>query len=93
MHVRESFGTKGSIFDEFSNAAQRAGVYTSFDYVHIMEKLNLAWDLENITGLNDQAEKARDYLVKLPARMGRIAERIVIPSEEYKFKWMQAAKI
>jgi len=25
--------------------------------------------------------------------MGRIAERIVIPSEEYKFKWMQAARI
>jgi len=93
MHIRESFGAKGSIFDEFSNAAQRAGVYTSFDYVHIMEKLNLAWDLENISGLNDQAEKAREYLVKLPARMGRIAERIVIPNEEYKFKWMQTSTV
>ena len=88
MHLRESFGTKGSLFDEFSTVAQRAGVYTGFDYVSIIEKLNKAWDIDKITGLTDEAEKARDYLMKLPARMYRITERIVIPDTKHEFKWM-----
>ncbi len=40
MHLRESFGSKGTLFEKFSEVAQRAGVYTSFDYVDIMRKLN-----------------------------------------------------
>lgn len=88
MHLRQSFETKGSLFDEFSIVAQRAGVYTGFDYVAIIEKLNKAWSIDKITGLTSEAEKARDYLLKLPARMYRITERIVIPSSDHKFKWM-----
>jgi acyl-[acyl-carrier-protein] desaturase len=38
-----------------------------------------------ISGLTDEAEKARDYLMKLPARMARISERIVIPQETHIF--------
>jgi len=88
MHLRESFEAKGSLFDRFSEIAQRAGVYTSFDYVDIMRKLNKAWDIDKITGLNADAEKARNYLMKLPDRMERIAERIVIPDTRHQFKWM-----
>ena len=88
MHLRESFESKGSLFDKFSEVAQRAGVYTSFDYVDIMRKLNAAWNIDKITGLTAEAEKARAYLVKLPERMERIAERIVIPDTNHQFKWM-----
>ena len=88
MHLRESFETKGSLFDKFSEIAQRAGVYTSFDYVDIMRKLNAAWNIDSITGLSAEAEKARAYLVKLPERMERIAERIVVPDTHHQFKWM-----
>lgn len=88
MHLRESFETKGSLFDNFSIVAQRAGVYTGFDYVNIIEKLNNAWEIDKITGLTDKAEKARDYLMKLPARMYRITERIVVPETKHEFKWM-----
>ncbi len=88
MHLRQSFETKGSLFDEFSIVAQRAGVYTGFDYVAIIEKLNKAWSIDKITGLTSEAEKARDYLLKLPERMYRITERIVIPNSDHKFKWM-----
>jgi len=89
MHLRESFESKGSLFDKFSEVAQRAGVYTSFDYVDIMRKLNAAWNIDKITGLTAEAEKARAYLVKLPERMERIAERIVIPDTDHQFKWMR----
>ncbi len=89
MHLRQSFETKGTIFDQFSIVAQRAGVYTGFDYVNIMDKLIKAWDIDKISGLSDEAEKARDYLIKLPGRMYRITERIVIPNTKYDFKWLK----
>ena len=88
MHLRESFNEKGTLFDDFSTVAQRIGVYTGFDYVDILRKLNTAWEIDKITGLTAEAEKARDYLMKLPDRMYRITERIVIPETDFKFKWM-----
>mgnify|MGYP002639335600 FL=1 len=88
MHLRESFETKGSLFDQFSNVAQRVGVYTGFDYVDILRKLNTTWEIDKITNLTPEAEKARDWLLKLPARMQRITERIVVPDTKYNFKWM-----
>lgn len=88
LHLRESFCEKGSLFNDFSTVAQRVGVYTGFDYIDILRKLNAAWEIEKITGLTDEAEKARDYLLKLPDRMFRITERIVIPDTKFQFKWL-----
>lgn len=87
-HLRHSFEAKGSLFDDFSTVAQRVGVYTGFDYVDIIKKLNVAWEIDKITGLTPEAEKARDYLMKLPERMYRITERIIVPDTKFKFKWM-----
>ena len=88
FHLRESFEAKGTLFDQFSVVAQRVGVYTGFDYVGIIEKLNTAWEIDKITDLTAEAEKARDYLMKLPERMYRITERIVTPDTKFEFKWM-----
>jgi acyl-[acyl-carrier-protein] desaturase len=88
MHLRESFEEKGGLFEKFSEVAQRIGVYTSFDYIDILRKLNTAWKINSISGLNAEAEKARTYLMRLPERMERIAERIVVPDTAHKFKWM-----
>jgi len=88
LHLRESFGAKGSLFNDFSTVAQRIGVYTGFDYIDIVRKLNSAWEIDKITGLTAEAEKARDYLLKLPDRMYKISERIVIPDTKFHFKWM-----
>jgi acyl-[acyl-carrier-protein] desaturase len=91
LHLRESFGAKGSLFDDFSAVAQRVGVYTGFDYVDILKKLNTTWEIDKITNLTPEAEKARDYLMKLPERMYRITERIVVPDTKFNFKWMLPA--
>jgi acyl-[acyl-carrier-protein] desaturase len=77
----------------FSDSAQRIGVYTANDYVEIMQKLISKWEIDKISGLTDEAEKARDYLMKLPARMARISERIVIPQETHIFKWVEPARL
>lgn len=89
--LRESGQSISSAFEEFSFAAQRLGVYTSQDYIDIMKKLMDRWEIEKIVDLNDEAEKARDFLMKLPARMQRISERLVIPEDVYQFKWVEPA--
>ena len=93
MYLRESYAEKASLFNQFSMVAQRAGVYTGFDYVDIMRKLNVLWKIDKMTGLSSEAEKARDYLMRLPDRMYRLAERAVIPDTAYNFKWMNKQTI
>ncbi len=89
--LRESGGTISSAFEDFSWSAQRIGVYTSQDYVDIMQRLIERWEIDKITSLTEEAERARDYIMKLPARMQRISERLVIPDEIHEFKWVQPA--
>lgn len=91
--LRESGEKIGSAFEQFSDAAQRIGVYTAADYVDIMQKLMEKWEIDKITGLTDEAEKARDFLMKLPARMARVSERLVIPQESHIFKWVEPARL
>lgn len=93
VFLRESGNKISTAFEEFSNTAQRIGVYTSKDYVDILEKLIKRWEIDKITSLNDEAEKARDYLMKLPARLMRITERMVIPENSFHFKWVEPAKL
>jgi len=88
--LRESFQEVGTAFEQFSDAAQRIGVYTASDYVDIMQKLINKWDISNITNLSEDAEKARDYLMKLPERMRRISDRIKIPETSATFTWVAA---
>ncbi|WP_165023420.1 acyl-ACP desaturase [Dysgonomonas sp. ZJ279] len=89
--LRESGQKISTAFEQFSNAAQRIGVYTATDYVDIMQKLISKWNIDKITGLTDEAERARDFLMKLPARMTKISERLVVPPDSYIFKWVQPA--
>jgi acyl-[acyl-carrier-protein] desaturase len=91
--LRESGEKISSAFEEFSNSAQKLGVYTAQDYVDILQKLITRWDIGNINNLTAEAEKARDYLMNLPARMTRISERLVLPEETKIFKWVQPALI
>jgi acyl-[acyl-carrier-protein] desaturase len=93
LFLRESGEKIGSAFEAFSDSAQRIGVYTAADYVDILEKLNVKWDIANMNGLTAEAEKARDYLMKLPERMKKISERIIIPEEGQIFKWVEPALI
>jgi len=91
--LRETGGSIGSAFENFSNAAQRLGVYTAQDYIDIMQRLIDKWEIDKLVELTDEAEKARDFVMKLPARMQRISDRLVVPEDQYEFKWVQPAII
>ena len=86
--LRETGGKIGSLFSHFSNAAQRTKVYTTYDYIDILKSLLKEWEVDKITDLSDTAEKARDYLMALPVRLQRIAERVAVPEKKYEFKWI-----
>lgn len=90
-HFLRETGTKiGQTFSHFSDAAQRLGVYTTNDYIEILDSLIKDWEIDKLNGLNDSAERARDYIMALPARLRRIAERTRVPELEYNFSWISA---
>jgi acyl-[acyl-carrier-protein] desaturase len=91
--LRESGQSISTAFNQFSDSAQKLGVYTANDYVDILQKLIDKWQIDKVVNLTDEAEKARDYLMKLPARMTKISERLVLPEETHIFKWVQPALI
>jgi acyl-[acyl-carrier-protein] desaturase len=91
VFLRESGEKMSTAFEEFSNSAQKIGVYTAVDYVDILMKLTEKWEIDKITNLKAEAEKARDYLMRLPERMAKISERMVLPEETKIFKWVEPA--
>jgi len=88
-HFLQEMGSKiGQTFGHFTDAAQRLGVYTALDYVDILRQLVVEWNIESLRDLDDAGEKARDYLINLPDRLSRIAERMKTPTINYKFNWI-----
>ena len=88
--MRQSGQEKGGLWDHFSDAAQRAEVYTTVDYIDILKSLINTWDIGNVTNLTPEADKARTYIMRLPERLSRIAERVKIPQKQYQFKWVKS---
>ena len=88
--LRESGQPQGEAFAHFSDAAQRIGVYTAIDYVDILKELLKEWNIESVRELNEAGERARDYLMRLPDRLLRLADRMRIPEKPYSFSWIHA---
>lgn len=86
--MRQSGDKVGELWSHFSDAAQRTMVYTAQDYIDIMRSLIDKWNIGNILNLDNQAEKARDYLMNLPDRLQRITDRMKEPEKEFEFKWI-----
>ena len=89
-HFMRQQGEKiGQSWSHFSDAAQRLGVYTSLDYTQILDSLLEEWKIGSISNLTGAAEKGRDYLMSLPERFRKVAERTTIKAPlEYKFNWI-----
>lgn len=86
--IKQSGNKVQDTYVKFSNCAQNLGVYTAMDYVDILEKLNKYWELETMGELNEEAEKARDYLCKLPKRLAKISERMKVEYDANFFTWV-----
>ena len=85
--LREMGLEKGATWNPFSDAAQRIGVYSGYDYVNILRGLIAEWKIDSINSLTDAGERARDFLMALPDRLQRIADR-TRPTAPYTFSWI-----
>lgn len=88
--LRESGVKISETFSHFSDAAQRLGVYTTMDYIEIAESLLVDWNIGAVNDLSDAGQRARDYLMALPMRLRRVADRTKVPTLEYPFSWIAA---
>lgn len=88
-HFLREIGLRvGQTFGHFTDAAQRLGIYTATDYVDILKSLIDEWHIASMKDLNETGEKARDYIMNLPSRLLRVADRMKNPMLEYKFSWI-----
>jgi acyl-[acyl-carrier-protein] desaturase len=97
---RMTDGVNPNLYEDFSEVAQRLGVYTVLDYADIIRHLVNRWDLENIEGLSSEAEKEREYLCKLPERYRKLAERsmnkkkkVMEEEPERSFSWIHGRSV
>lgn len=87
-NLREANMEKGSAFSHFSDAAQRLGVYTANDYIDILRSLISEWKIEAVGNLTEAGERAREYVLMLPDRLSKLAERMRPQPAQYQFTWI-----
>eukprot|EP01023_Acetabularia_acetabulum_P017899 TRINITY_DN18_c7_g1_i1.p1 TRINITY_DN18_c7_g1~~TRINITY_DN18_c7_g1_i1.p1 ORF type:complete len:402 (+),score=71.58 TRINITY_DN18_c7_g1_i1:167-1372(+) len=80
------------LFADFSRVAERLEVYTAFDYADIMQFLVSRWKINDLKNLSPEAQKAQDYVCKLPSRITKLAERQAERKskqyQEEQFSWV-----
>jgi acyl-[acyl-carrier-protein] desaturase len=75
------FGTQKRDYLSYVNITQKIGIYTSFDYAGIIDHLVKFWGIDQLKGLNDEGNKAQDFLSTLSERYYKLAERMQEPTE------------
>ena len=75
------FGTEKRQYLNYVNITQKIGVYTSFDYAGIIDHLVKTWRIDELKGLNDEGNRAQDFLSTLSERYFKLAERMQEPTE------------
>ena len=86
-------GRDARLYENFSNVAQRLGVYTALDYADIIEHLVQHWKIGDLTGLSSEGEKEQNYICRLPDRYRKLAERSMNKKKdeavvEQSFSWI-----
>jgi len=81
-------GSNPSLYDQFSAITQKVGIYTGWDYARIIDHLVKLWEIETVTGLNEAATKAQEYLSGLSSRYMRLADRMKTP-DEISLAWIK----
>ena len=91
MNLRETGAAAGTTFKTFEALAQRIKVYTGLDYLEILESLVEFWEISDLKGLGNEAQKAQEYICKLPGRYRKLLTRARIPTAEElppTFRWL-----
>lgn len=79
-------GNDPNLYENFSTAAQRLGVYTALDYADIIEHLVDYWKIGELTGLSSAGEKEQEYICRLPKRFRKLAERSMNKKKDREYE-------
>jgi acyl-[acyl-carrier-protein] desaturase len=91
-------GKDAKLDENFSEVAQRLGVYTAIDYADIIQHLVDHWKIGELTGLSSEAEKEQEYICRLPDRYRKLAERSMNKKKDEEvvqqsFSWIFDRKV
>lgn len=82
-----------NLFADFSDVAESLKVYDAQDYCDIMEHLIQRWDISTMKVVSGEAAAAQEYLMQLPPRIRKLAERASMRKSKVKpvdvtFSWI-----
>ena len=82
-----------NLFHDFSEVAEGLGVYDAADYCDIIDHLLGRWEVQGRNVVSGEAAEAQAYLMTLPARIRKLAERAgarkaKAPKAPVKFSWV-----
>ncbi|KAJ0035136.1 hypothetical protein Pint_26145 [Pistacia integerrima] len=63
------------LFDHLSDVSMRIGVYSTSDYISVLEHLVGIWNVKKLEGLSSEGKIAQDYVCELPERLRKTEER------------------
>jgi acyl-[acyl-carrier-protein] desaturase len=61
-------------YDHMADVVRRAGIYGPRHYQKIVEELLEHWNIGGMTGLSDAGRECQEKLMKIPARLERMAD-------------------
>lgn len=61
-------------YEHMADVVRRSGIYGPRDYQRIVEELLEHWQIGALTGLSAEGATAQDKLMKIPARLARMAD-------------------
>ncbi|KAK8558219.1 hypothetical protein V6N13_038692 [Hibiscus sabdariffa] len=84
-------GRDGNLFNHFSIVAQRLRIYTTKDYINILEFLVGRWKVKDLTGLSTDGRKAQEFVCELPSRLRKLEEKAQLAAKRaptIPFSWI-----
>jgi len=92
-----SDGRNPNLYNDFARVATDLNVYTGIDYADIMDHLNTFWKIDQVRVTAPEAVEAQEYLMKLPTRYRKLAERgqktlAKNPREPIEWSWLNDRK-
>ena len=82
-------------FSEMSEVLERSGIFGTRQYLKIVEELWEYWNLADMKGLNHEGEKALERLLKVPARLARVADyaEAKLQPKTYRFDVLEGRSV
>ena len=74
-------------FDDMSEVVRRSNIFGARQFQRIVEELLEFWGIAQLTGLSGEGAQTQDKLMKVPARLERMADRVDAKASPRAFRF------